>query len=330
MIDLAAHRLDALVAFHGHFCPGLATGVRVAEAALQALGSRAEDEELVAVVETNNCVVDAIQFLVGCTYGKGNLIHQDHGKNVFTIARRGDGKAVRIATKPRAGRDLTPEQEQLVARVRAREATDAERQRFAALWEERGRAILEMPMEELLEIELLEDYALPDRAAIEPSVVCDDCGALVMASRLAAHGDQRLCATCVAEQGHTSLRVTEIGVVENELLPGAAPARARSPRSRVVVHEAYRQGLQGLAPGQTVDVLFVFSEAPAEAPLLQHPRGDSTAPKRGVFALRSPHRPSAIGLTAVEILEVAPEGLVVAGLDAWHGSPVLDIKPHVS
>jgi formylmethanofuran dehydrogenase subunit E len=329
MTLLAGTRLDDLVAFHGHFCPGLATGVRVAEAALSALGERADDEELVAVVETNNCAVDAIQFLVGCTYGKGNLIHRDHGKNVFTLARRSDGRAVRIATRPGAGRALTPEQERLVARVRAGEATAQERQQYQALWDARGRAVLDMPLEELLEVETLEGYVLPDRAVIEPSVTCDGCGALVMASRLTTIGAERFCATCQAERGRATLYVTQIGIVENELLPGEAPSRARSPRSRIVVDEAYRPGLEGLEPGQTVEVLYYFDGAPAEVPLRQHPRGDRAMPKRGVFALRSPHRPSPIGLTSVEILEIEPDGLVVAGLDAWHGSPVLDIKPTV-
>ncbi len=341
MTELTAPRLNNLVAFHGHFCPGLATGVRVAEAALSALGTRAEDEELVAVVETSNCVVDAIQFLVGCTYGKGNLIHLDHGKNVFTIARRSDGKAVRIAVKPVTGRGLTSDQQALVARVRGGDATEKERQQFGVLWEARGRALLEMPQEDLLDVETLENYALPERAVIEPSESCDGCSVQVMASRLITLGRRRYCVTCqithqltcLAEHRVVPLYVTQIGVVENELMPADAPsspgsARARSPRSRVVVHEAYRKGLEGLALGQMVDVLFYFSKAPAEAPLLQHPRGDRTVPKRGVFTLRSPHRPSPIGLTAVEILELVPDGLVVAGLDAWHGSPVLDIKPH--
>ena len=47
--------------------------------ALREMG-RAADEEIVAVVETDMCGVDAIQFLTGCTFGKGNLIHRDWGK----------------------------------------------------------------------------------------------------------------------------------------------------------------------------------------------------------------------------------------------------------
>ncbi|NIT04240.1 formylmethanofuran dehydrogenase, partial [Candidatus Saccharibacteria bacterium] len=45
---------DDVVEFHGHLCPGLAIGFRVARAALDELGQRAEDEELVAVVENDS------------------------------------------------------------------------------------------------------------------------------------------------------------------------------------------------------------------------------------------------------------------------------------
>ncbi len=327
MLSWTDERMRALIAFHGHFCPGLATGVRVAEVALAALGPRAEDEELVAMVETNNCAVDAIQFLTGCTYGKGNLIHLDHGKNVFTLARRSDGRAVRMTLKPSSGRGLSEEQQCLVDRVRSGEADDQERAAYAALWEARGRAVLVAPLEDLLEIEWLADYSLPEKAVIQPSCQCEGCGALVMSSRLTLWQGQRLCPTCLQQIGGAPLQVIAIGVIQNELTPDVFPPCARSPRSRLIIHPEYRQGLQGLAPGQRVHVLFAFDRSPQEAPLLQHPRGDMDAPQRGVFALRSPRRPSPIGLTTVEILSLEPEGLVVAGLDAWNGSPLLDIKP---
>lgn len=55
-----------------------------------------------AIVETNMCAVDAIQYLTGCTFGKGNLVHLDHGKNAYTFIRRSDGRAIRVATRPEA------------------------------------------------------------------------------------------------------------------------------------------------------------------------------------------------------------------------------------
>ena len=76
---------DDAVKFHGHACPGLAIGYRVANLALKELGGRARDEELVAIVENNSCAVDAIQLICGCTFGKGNLIFKDFGKQVIPL-----------------------------------------------------------------------------------------------------------------------------------------------------------------------------------------------------------------------------------------------------
>jgi formylmethanofuran dehydrogenase subunit E len=68
--------------------------------ALREVGS-SEDEEIVAVAECDNCSVDAVQFLTGCTIGKGNLRIENLGKTAFRLYRRRDGKAVRIVRKPR-------------------------------------------------------------------------------------------------------------------------------------------------------------------------------------------------------------------------------------
>ena len=81
--------IDRVIKFHGHSCPGLAIGIRVSELALERLGEP-ESGELIAVVETDMCGVDAIQFLTGCTFGKGNLIHKDHGKMAFTLRIKGN------------------------------------------------------------------------------------------------------------------------------------------------------------------------------------------------------------------------------------------------
>ena len=89
---------DDLIAFHGHSCPGLAIGYRMANAALSFLSQgRAADEELVAIVENDACGVDALQYLTGCTFGKGNLIFKDYGKNVYTLYCRKSRKGVRVA-----------------------------------------------------------------------------------------------------------------------------------------------------------------------------------------------------------------------------------------
>lgn len=107
--------LDALwekaVKFHGHSCPGLALGCRVAHDALLLLGldSRSEDEEVVCVAETESCAVDAIQVITGCTLGKGNLVLRMRGKHAFTFFARATGGAVRLLWTDTA-RDLPREE----------------------------------------------------------------------------------------------------------------------------------------------------------------------------------------------------------------------------
>src|SRR5512135_1612946 len=88
---------DDVVEFHGHSCPGLALGYRVSLCCLREFNLRAEDEELVAIVENNSCAVDAVQVMTGCTFGKGNLIFRDYGKQVYTFIRRPSGKGLRIS-----------------------------------------------------------------------------------------------------------------------------------------------------------------------------------------------------------------------------------------
>jgi len=58
--------------FHGHMCPGLAIGIRMAEIALREIGPHSTDEEVVAIVETDMCGVDAIQYLTGCKHSRSS------------------------------------------------------------------------------------------------------------------------------------------------------------------------------------------------------------------------------------------------------------------
>ena len=91
-----------IVRFHGHTCPGLTIGYRMSKAAMNFLSdSRAKDEEIVAIVENDACGVDAVQYLTGCTFGKGNLIFKDYGKQVYTFYSRNKGKGVRMVYRGR-------------------------------------------------------------------------------------------------------------------------------------------------------------------------------------------------------------------------------------
>lgn len=120
-----------------------------------------------------------------------------------------------------------------------------------------------------------------------------------------------------------------IGHVENEFDEPAPGDEIRQRESRIIVDEDLSDGLEGIEGFEKLLVVFYFHRAPKGYALRQHPRGDASQPKRGVFALRSPHRPNPIGVTVVNLVTVEGNVLVVRGLDALNGTPVLDIKPFI-
>ena len=186
--------VEDIVRFHGHMCPGLAMGIRAAEVALREVGPHSADEEVVALTETNMCGVDAIQYLTGCTFGKGNLIHLDYGKNAYTFIRRSDGKAVRVSTRPGAfGHD--PEYKELSDRVRSEKATEEEQARYKELRTHRTEAILQAPEDELYAVEEVA-VEIPPMARIHGSITCDECGEPTMESRIQRLQGRKLCQGC--------------------------------------------------------------------------------------------------------------------------------------
>ena len=192
---VAPTTVEEIVRFHGHMCPGLAMGIRAAEVALREVGPHSSDEEVVALTETDMCGVDAIQYLTGCTFGKGNLIHLDYGKNAYTFVRRSDGRAVRVSTRPGAF-DRSPEHKELFAKVREGNATNEEQARYKEQRAQRVEAILRAPEEKLYAVEELEDAQIPPMARIHNSVACAGCGEATMETRVRRLEGRDLCPAC--------------------------------------------------------------------------------------------------------------------------------------
>ena len=181
--------------FHGHVCPGLAIGYRAAMAGLDWLKeNRSTDEELVAVVENDSCSVDAIQVLTGCTFGKGNFIFEDHGKQVFTLFGRQTGTGVRMSLKEGAI-DLDDRHRELMQKIQAGNALADEQEEFNTLHRNKTLAILKKPVDEIFSIEPAQ-RPLPEKARIEPSILCDRCGEPTMSTRVVEKGGLRLCLDC--------------------------------------------------------------------------------------------------------------------------------------
>ncbi len=119
-----------------------------------------------------------------------------------------------------------------------------------------------------------------------------------------------------------------IGIVHNDITSGEA--RWEEIVSRVEVREDLLPALKGIEGFSHLLILFYFDQLPpGTAPLQVHPERRPEMPLVGVLATRSPHRPNPIGLTAVELLRREGNVLWVRGLDAFDGTPVLDIKPYL-
>jgi formylmethanofuran dehydrogenase subunit E len=172
--------LQAVVRFHGHLCPGLLIGYRAAKAAADFLGlGPSRDEELVAVVENNSCSVDAFQYLLSTTFGKGNLIWHDHGKQVFTVIDRDHGRAVRVSFVGDQLKKPGPDGK-------------IDRESFA-------RALLHAPQEQVVALKEVPPEP-PAEAVIERSLFCARCGEPVQASRAVKIGDRVLCKPCAMQE----------------------------------------------------------------------------------------------------------------------------------
>lgn len=188
------------VAFHGHTCPGLALGYRVAEHALKALhAERSEDEDLVAIVENDACGIDAVQAIAGCSVGKGNLILKDLGKHAYTFINRKTGSAIRLVQRPEPLTErLDPAAAALRAKVMSGKATPEEEKEF----EERQAAIIQkiltVPFNELF-IEKEARSEIPERARIFGSVQCASCGEIVAEHRARVKNGKMVCIPCAGE-----------------------------------------------------------------------------------------------------------------------------------
>ncbi|MCF8031847.1 MAG: hypothetical protein K9K66_00350 [Desulfarculaceae bacterium] len=173
--------LKPLVKFHGHLCPGLLIGYRAAKAAADSLGlGPAEDEELVAVAENNSCSVDAFQQMLSTTFGKGNLIWRDYGKQAFTVIDRDKGKAVRVRFIGDGLKQKRPD-------------GSVDREAFV-------QDLINRPQDEVVSVE---EVAVepPSEAVIEQSIACARCGEPTQSSRTVELAGQVYCRPCAAEVG---------------------------------------------------------------------------------------------------------------------------------
>ncbi|UCH31100.1 MAG: tRNA (N6-threonylcarbamoyladenosine(37)-N6)-methyltransferase TrmO [Candidatus Bathyarchaeota archaeon] len=123
------------------------------------------------------------------------------------------------------------------------------------------------------------------------------------------------------------IKLKPIGFVKTKAI--GKEVKDRRHISQIILDQISSEALMGLEEFSHLFVLFwMHRVSKAERIKMKvHPRGRSDMPLLGIFATRTPYRPNPIGLTLVEVLKVDRNILTIRGLDAFDGTPILDIKP---
>ena len=157
------------VAFHGHECGGLTIGYKASLYAIELLKlDFSADEQVVCISENDACGVDAVQVMLGCSIGKGNLLFHMRGKQAFSFYNRKTGASVRLVLKPK------PE-------GMTREESFAYYQACKP--------------EEMFDVKEA-TIQLPEKARLFDSYICDCCGETTGANWIRLAGDKKLCLDC--------------------------------------------------------------------------------------------------------------------------------------
>ena len=121
-----------------------------------------------------------------------------------------------------------------------------------------------------------------------------------------------------------------IGVVHNEVTEPTDEGWGHVV-SEIVLDETFADGMDGIEAFSHVLILYWMHRAAEAEPvrMRRRPQGRADMPEVGIFAQRARHRPNPIGVTAVRLLCRDRDRLVVQGLDAINGTPVVDVKPYV-
>ena len=122
----------------------------------------------------------------------------------------------------------------------------------------------------------------------------------------------------------------KIGIIHAPYTPEKGAPRqgklAPEVESRIEMGEEYESALQDIETFSHLIVIYYFDRSKGWKPLVQTPWEKK---RHGVFATRSPNRPNPIGMTVVKLLRREGTMLFVQGLDAFDGTPVLDLKPYI-
>jgi tRNA-Thr(GGU) m(6)t(6)A37 methyltransferase TsaA len=126
------------------------------------------------------------------------------------------------------------------------------------------------------------------------------------------------------------LHVEKIGTIRTPYKDQAPhqPDDSAPGEFRIVLNPEYVSGLYRLESYRYIYVIYYMDRSPRKASMMARPPWAGGL-EVGLFASRSPARPSPIGLSVVRLLRVVQNEIFTSGIDALDGTPVLDIKPYV-
>jgi formylmethanofuran dehydrogenase subunit E len=185
---------------HGHWCNYLTYGVKAGYYAIKEMGiTNTGMEEIIAIVETNNCFSDGVQVVTGCSFGNNSLIYRDWGKTAVTVGRR-DGQAIRIALDPAfedsRGEEHPRAYELFYKIVARREPTEPEEYaEMMRLFSEMSVKELSVPFDVMFRITKMA-IDIPEYAPIFDSKRCSICGENAMATRIIEKEGKYFCLGC--------------------------------------------------------------------------------------------------------------------------------------
>ncbi|TDO92009.1 formylmethanofuran dehydrogenase subunit E [Halanaerobium saccharolyticum] len=204
---------------HGHYCPYLALGVLASADVLKRFDAENDGmEDLLAVVETNSCFSDGIQYTAGTTFGNNALIYRDFGKTAVTfINRKEEDKNLRYYLKDSdfISREY-PDAAKLFKKVIAeRKGSKKEQEKMKELWQKIAFEIIEEDVDRYFKIEEDVDIEVPDYASIFADQHCSKCGEKLMAAKAVKKNNEVFCRDC-AESCYYQLDGSGIVKVEKE------------------------------------------------------------------------------------------------------------------
>ncbi len=187
--------------FHGHKCPAMPNGLRVAEAAMNKLGvEHTGDSFLHAIVELGDnhcatCFADGVQVITGCTFGKGNIEKSHKGKWGLTLIDKRTKRAVRVVPKAK----VMIQTKETAFFKNYREKGVPPTQVPDEVVQPLVDKVMNAPAEMIMTVSEIFEYKWNEPQHTFNSFACEECGEMVVTEYARIKGEKHVCKDCAAK-----------------------------------------------------------------------------------------------------------------------------------